>query len=153
IDNSLLEKTAKVHLVWGEAAQTYDIRQRKDLGSGKSLDATLDPWSPLLLTRSAQPLPEFRLDDPGEIKAGQTLGIIVHNDALLPEGTSRLVSIEIDDPSGKNYGIYSRNLLVRSTPFREFIPIAFNDPTGRWKIRARDVMTGQSVEKPFSVVA
>jgi len=150
IDNSLLEKTAKVHLEWGSAGQTYDIRQRKDLGSGKSLDATLDPWSPLLLTRSAQPLPEFRLEDPGEIKAGETLGII---DALLPEGTSRLVSIEIDDPSGKNYGIYSRNLLVRSTPFREFIPIAFNDPTGRWKIRARDVMTGQSVEKPFSVVA
>ncbi len=128
IDNSLLEKNAKVHLVWGEAAQTYDIRQRKDLGSVKALDATLDPWSPLLLTRSAQPLPEFRLDDPGEIKAGETLGIIVHNAAPLPEGTSRLVSIEIDDPSGKNYGIYSRNLSIRSTPFREFIPIAFNDP-------------------------
>ncbi|HET7101737.1 MAG TPA: hypothetical protein VFJ52_11345, partial [Terriglobia bacterium] len=153
IDNSLLEKNARVHLVWGAAGQTYDIRQRKDLGSGKSLDATLDPWSPLLLTRSAQPLPEFRLDDPGEIKVGQILGIIVNNSGPLPEGTSRLVSIEIDDPSGKTYDIYSRNLLVRSTPFREFIPIAFNDPTGRWMIRACDVMTGQSVQKPFSVVA
>ncbi len=153
IDNSLLEKSAKVHLVWGEAAQTYDLRQRKNLGSVKAVDATLDPWSPLLFTRSAQPLPEFRLDDPGEIKAGQALSIVVDDSAPVPEGTFRVIRIEIDDPSGKTYGIYSRNLLIRSTPFREFIPMAFNDPTGRWKIRARDVMTGQSVEMPFVVAA
>jgi Beta-galactosidase trimerisation domain len=153
IDNSLLEKTARVHLVWGAAGQTYDVRQGKDLGSVKTLDATLDPWSPLLLTRSAQPLPEFRVDDPGEIKTGQNLNIVVDDSAPVPEGTFRVIRIEIDDPSGKTYDIYSRNLLVRSTPFRESIPLAFNDPTGRWKIRAHDVMTGQSVEKPFSVVA
>jgi hypothetical protein len=153
IDNSLLEKTAKVHLVWGEAGQTYDVRQHKDLGSVKSLDATLDPWSPLLLTRSAQPLPEFRLSSPGEIKAGQALDIVISDSAPVPEGTFRVVRIEIDDPAGKTYGIYSRNLLIRSTPFRENVTLAFNDPTGRWKIRAHDVMTGQSVEKPFSVIA
>jgi hypothetical protein len=153
IDNSLLEKTDKVHLAWGAAGETYDVREGKNLGFVKTLDATLDPWSPLLLTRSTQPLPEFRLSNPDEIKAGQALNIVVDDATPLPEGTFRVVRLEIDDPSGKTYGIYSRNLLIRSTPFRESVTLAFNDPTGRWKLRAHDVMTGQSIEKPFSVVA
>jgi hypothetical protein len=153
IDNSLLEKEARVRLAWGEAMQTYDIRKRKDMGSVKGLDATLDPWSPLIFTRSAQPLPEFQLDIPGEIKAGETLNIILHDVSPLPEGTARLVRIEIEDPSGKTYDLYSRSLLIHSTPFRESIPLAFNDPTGRWKVSAHDVTTGQTVEKTLSVVA
>lgn len=153
IDNSLLEKEARVRLVWSEERQTYDIMQRKDMGSIKSLEATLDPWSPLIFTRSSQPLPGFRLDPPGEVKAGETLNIIVRDTAPLPEGTARVVRIEIEDPSGKTYDLYSRNLLINAMPFRESIPLAFNDPTGRWKIRARDVATGQTVETPFTVAA
>lgn len=153
IDNSLLEKEAWVRLVWGEERQTYDIRQRKDVASVKSLEATLGPWSPLIFTRSAKPLPEFRLDIPGEIKVGGTLNIVVQDATPLPEGTVRVVAIDIEDPSGKTYDLYSRNLLVRSTPFRESIPLAFNDPTGQWKVRALDVATGKAVETPFTVAA
>ncbi|HEV2247099.1 MAG TPA: hypothetical protein VGW37_10655, partial [Terriglobia bacterium] len=153
IDNSLLEKDASVRLVWSEEWQTYDLRQRKDMGSVKSLEATLDPWSPLIFTRCPQPLPEFRLDTPSEIKAGETLNVTVHDAAPLPEGTARVIRIEIEDPSGRIYDLYSRNLLVHSTPFRESIPLAFNDPPGRWKMRARDVATGKTVEKPFTVDA
>ena len=153
IDNSLLEKDASVRLVWSEERQTYDLRQQKDMGSVKSLEATLDPWSPLIFTRSAQPLPEFRLDIPDEVKAGGRLDITVHDAAPLPEGTARVIRIEIEDPSGRIYDLYSRNLLVRSTPFRESIPLAFNDLPGRWKIRVRDVATGKTIENPFTVGA
>ena len=151
IDNSLLEKDAKVHLEWREAGQTYNIRQHKAIGSIKALDTTLDAWSPLVFTRSAQPLPEFRLDVPSEIKAGEDLNVVVHDAAPLPEGTFRVIRLEVEDPSGKTYDLYSRNVLIHSTPFRESISLAFNDPTGRWKLRARDVMTGQAVESPFKV--
>ena len=151
IDNSQLEKEARVRLVWSEESQTYDVRQRKDLGSVKSLEATLDPWSPLVFTRSAQALPEFRLDTPSEIKAGETLNVTIHDAAPLPEGTARVIRIEIEDPSGKIYDLYSRNLLVHSTPFRASMPTAFNDLPGRWKMRARDVATGKTIEMPFTV--
>lgn len=153
IDNSLLEKEAGVRLVWEEERQTYNVRQRKDMGPVKSLEAMLEPWSPLVFTRSRQPLPEFRLDVPAEIKAGETLNIIVHDAAPLPEGTARLVRIEIEDPSGKTCDLYSRNLLIHATPFREGVPLAFNDPTGRWKVRAHDVMAGKMVETQFTVAA
>ncbi|HEX5410551.1 MAG TPA: beta-galactosidase trimerization domain-containing protein [Terriglobia bacterium] len=153
IDNSLVEKPARIRLVWSDEKQTYDVGQRKDLGSIKSLEASLDPWSPLVFTRSAQPLPDFRLDIPNEIKAGAMLNLTVHDAAPLPEGTARVVRIEIDDPSGKTYDLYSRNLLIHATPFRESIPMAFNDPSGRWKVRARDVATGKVVETPFTVAA
>lgn len=153
IDNSLLEKQARIRLDWGEERQTYDVRKHKDVGSIKSLEATLDPWSPLVFTRSAQPLPDFRIDIPNEVKAGATLNVTVHDVAPLPEGTVRVVRIEIEDPSGKIYDLYSRNLLIHSTPFRESIPLAFNDATGRWKVRAIDVATGKAVETPFMVTA
>lgn len=153
IDNSRLEKEARVQLVWGSAGQTYNVRERKDLGSVKTIEATLEPWSPLVFTRSSQALPKLRLGVAGEITAGETLGVTIHDDAPLPEGTFRVIRFELDDPSGKTYELYSRNMLAQATPFREDIPLAFNDPKGRWKVRARDVMTGQTVETMLNVVA
>ncbi|MGH9470300.1 MAG: hypothetical protein ACRD1N_08160, partial [Terriglobia bacterium] len=54
-------------------------------------------------------------------------------------------------PDGKPYNLYARNLILKSGPHIERIPLALNDPTGAWRIRARDVATGQTQENTFSV--
>ncbi|MGH9445502.1 MAG: hypothetical protein ACRD3O_07235 [Terriglobia bacterium] len=69
----------------------------------------------------------------------------------MPERTIWVVRLEFFTPQGQPYLLYARSLLVRSTPHSEAIPLAHNDPTGRWLVRARDVMTGEMVELRFIV--
>jgi Beta-galactosidase trimerisation domain len=151
IDNSLFEKEAQVSLEWSEARQTYDIRGRKDLGALKSHKAILNPMEPLVFTRSTQPLPKFGLGVPSQVKVGETLRVTFRDESPLPEGTSRVIRLDITDPSGKAYELYARNVLIHATPQQESIPIAFNDPKGRWHVQAHDIMTGQVEQASFDL--
>lgn len=152
IDNSLLERAANVTISWGAAMQTYDVRAGKDLGKTAESHATLDPWEPLVFTRSAGPVPRCLVKVPDQVQAGSVLTVTVTDEAALPEGSFRIVRLELLAPGGQPYELYARNLLVRLTPHAESIPLAFNDPKGRWRVRARDVMTGEVQESAFTVV-
>ena len=64
IDNSFLEREAPVTIVWPAPMPTYDVRAQRDLGETAKVEAVLDPWSPIVLTRSPKPIPELRVDVP-----------------------------------------------------------------------------------------
>jgi hypothetical protein len=69
----------------------------------------------------------------------------------LPEATFRVVRLEFFTPSGERYDLYAKNVLVKFTPHPVTIALAHNDPPGRWTLRARDVMTGQILERAFTI--
>src|SRR5262249_3737083 len=140
VDNSLLEIPVDVVVEWASDGQTYDVRARKDLGTARTVEATLDPWAPLIYTRCQRPLPAHQLECPAEVKAGASLEVTLRASGPLPEGTVRAVRLEIIAPGGQVYDLYSRNILVRSAIHREQVPLAHNDQKGRWLVQARDVM-------------
>ncbi len=151
IDNSLLEKPAEVRIEWPEARQTYDVRERKDLGHVQSHQKILDPWSPLIFTRAAQPLPNLHVELPTDARAGRPLAVKLASEGAFPEGAVRVVRVELLNPAGVSYHLYGRNLLMRASPVVERIPTAYNDPKGRWRLRAHDLMTGQEIETAFDL--
>ena len=151
IDNSLLEKEAEITLEWPTESQTYDVRGRKDLGKIRTLKTILDPWSPLVFTRSPQPLPALHVAVASGARAGDMVEITLTDDSPVPEGTVRSVHFEFKTPSGNIYALYSRNVLVRAAPYTERIPFAVNDPKGRWHVTAHDLMTGQVADTPFDL--
>ena len=153
IDNSLLEKEAEVTIVWKTSKQCYDVRNRQDLGTIPSYKTTLSPWEPLVFTRSPQPVPKLRVDLAPQAKAGAMLEVTLTNETAVPDPMFRVVRLEFETPSGDRYELYARNLLVRSSPHKERIPLACNDPKGRWRLHVHDLATGQSQDMPFSVVA
>jgi len=61
--------------------------------------------------------------------------------------------VEVFDPSGKLVPYYSGNADVEGGTARFSIPFALNDVPGRWKIRARDVISGLVAENEVSVPA
>lgn len=151
IDNSYFEKPENVTISWANSLPTYDIRGGKDLGTTTNIHAVLDPWRPLVFTRAASPLPQLQVELPAEVQAGAQLRVMLKDEAPLPQGTFRVVRLEFTTPQGQPYPLYARNLLLRSMPHSEVIPLAHNDPTGRWVLKVRDVMTGTAIEKPFPV--
>ncbi|MGH9437390.1 MAG: hypothetical protein ACRD22_05705, partial [Terriglobia bacterium] len=151
IDNSFLETPANVTVSWASPMQTYDIRGRKDLGVVENCQAVLSPWEPLVFTLASNAIPQLQLDAPASVGAGHPLRIVLHSASTLPGGAFRVVRLEFITPAGQSYSLYARNLLIKSTPHSEIIPLAHNELAGRWLVRAHDLMTGDVVEKPYTV--
>jgi uncharacterized protein involved in high-affinity Fe2+ transport len=47
--------------------------------------------------------------------------------------------------------VYSKNVLVEKGRGTFTVPFALNDPTGKYVVRATDVVTGGSVEVPVEL--
>ncbi len=153
IDNSFLEKEAPITILWPAAMPTYDVRAQRDLGETAKVEAMLDPWSPIVLTRSPKPIPELRVQVPEQVRAADVLAVTLRDDTPLPEGTARVVRLELVAPSGRRYELYARNVRVTATPHLERVPLARNDPEGTYQVRALDVMTGRTVTASLTVRA
>jgi hypothetical protein len=151
IDNSLFEKEDAITIEWTEEHQTYDVRGRKDLGNGRTLKATLNPWEPLVYTRSPQPLSTLRVAVSPDARAGEMVEFIMTDNGSAPAGSFRVVHLEFRTPSGELYDLYTRNTLIKTTPHIERVPFAVNDPKGNWKVIGHDLMTGQEVESSFEL--
>jgi hypothetical protein len=153
ISNTLLEEPAQITISWSGSMHTYDIRGRQDVAETAKHQAILQPWSPLTFTRAPQPVPKCRIDAPEQVQPGTPLAITVTDESSLPEATFRIVRLELLTPAGQPYELYAQNVLVKSTPHTVIVPLAHNDPPGRWLLKARDVMTGQVLERAFTLRA
>jgi len=150
-DNSVFEKEAAVTIEWESAIPTYDVRGKRDIGAIVSCKAILDPWEPLIFSRTPVALPKFHLAASPECSAGSSVEITLTTDGAHPEGTVRIVRLEFKDPSGNVLEFYSQNVMVSALPHTLRIPIAFNDPVGSWNVHGLDLMSGQSLQASFLV--
>jgi hypothetical protein len=150
IDNSLLEEEADITIEWPTAEHTYDVRGRRDLGAIRTHNARLSPWEPLVFTRSPRPVPRVSAEAPARLRPGGVLELLLRNDAGFPAGF-RVVRLDVEMPTGKPYELYARNILFKSEAHTEQIPFASNDPSGRWRARVLDVMTGDSQDLSFEI--
>jgi len=150
-DNSALEKEVAITIDWGTSMATYDVRGQKDLGTARSTAAVLSPWEPLVYTRAMSALPAFAIQLPGRVVTGTELEIQLTSNGPHPEGTTRVVHLDLLKPSGEVYNLYSRNLMVTTQSSTFNIPLALNDPTGNWTVKISDLMTGSSVQQTFQL--
>lgn len=151
IDNSYLEKDADITIEWQTAKHTYDVRSRKYFGPVATHRTILSPWEPLIFTRSSQPIPDLRVEISPLVQAGTALELTFANETAFPDRAFRVVRLDLETPAGQPYELYARNVLVKSAAQTERIPVAFNDPRGRWRARIVDVMTGHSQDLQFEV--
>jgi len=151
IDNSLLEKPAQITIAWPAAMPTYDVRGKRDFGDVAKVQMVLDPWSPLVLTRTPNLIPELRVGAPEQVQAGGPLAVTLRAEAPLPPGTFRIVRLELVAPEGHPDELYSRNVRVESTSHIERFHLAYNDPAGQWRVIAHDLVSGRVVEASFTL--
>ena len=150
IDNSYLEKDAEVTVLWPSALPTYDIRGKRDLGTAARLNLTLAPWSPLVLTRAAQPIAELEVHVPPDVQPGNPLIVTLQSRAALSEGTFRVIHFEFTTPAGKRRELYSRNVRMELLTHQERFDLAYNDPQGQWNLSAHDLATGRVMQVKFT---
>jgi hypothetical protein len=140
--NERFAKPQTVRLVLPADLYVYEIRSRRLLGKRKELSVTLDPYEPSVFAFSSDPLPALRLGAPSRLARGES-GRIAVSFASASPAAAHILHVDVLDPSGKPVPQYSGNLLAPEGHSGKLLPVAYNDPPGRWTIRATDLLSGQ----------
>jgi len=128
----------------------YDVRANKVLGSHRELTVQLEPYEPVIYALSRRPQPHLMLRAPDRTARGETAYIGISLDGAA-SAQVHIVHLEVTDPSGRVVSCYSGNLRAPGGYAAWAIPVAYNDLTGKWNVRAKDVLTGDIQIAPLEI--
>jgi hypothetical protein len=75
-----------------------------------------------------------------------------HSSSVELTGGTGVILLDVTDPEGGTIGQYSENLLVDGVAVTtKVLPLALNDKTGVWKLRAADLPSGGTATAELQV--
>lgn len=131
------------------AYYAYDISRPGAPIRADRLVLHLDRVAPEIVALAPVPLPALKLRGPGKGRAGERLAFRITAGAG-PSAACRVVRIRVIAPTG-DIRTYSQTAIMRGRTIAWRLPLALNDPAGRWIIRVTDVLSGQSIVHPLSI--
>jgi hypothetical protein len=148
--NERFAKPTTVNLALPVESFVYDMRAAKQLGRKKTMSVTVQPYEPTILSISPAPLPELAITAGERVQRGSDMTLGLTTAAPSPADV-HVFHLDVMDPSGKAVEYYSGNLLAPTGRGSKTIPIATNDAPGKWQVRVRDVLTGETKTADFEV--
>ncbi len=147
--NERFETPVTVTLTLPELSHVYNVRQAKALGQKKTIQVTLNPYEPTIFAVAASPLPSLRIAVPPQAERGASVNIGIG--CVRTPAATHVLHVEVVDPQGRLILPYSENIFARHGQAVKLLPIAFNDPVGKWTIRIHDILSGQTETVPLVV--
>jgi hypothetical protein len=144
------ETRRKLHFAFDGPAHTWNSRSGAYLGEVDTVEACLDPLTPLILSRLPYMVHGLALDLPRSAARGQKVDLKLQLQAqgLLADHVAR---VDVYDPEGRWCYWYSDTLLLRQGGGAYSFNLALNDPVGRWRVAVRDTVTGTTVDQTLQV--
>jgi len=134
-------------LHWPKEGYIYDVRARLLLGKQKDTKLSLTEDRPQLLAWMPYEVKGIAAaTGPKETKALSPAKFNFTVRASTGRPTHHVLRCTVIDPSGAEREHYSRNIIAKDGSGTFQLVLAVNDPTGVWKVRAEDVVSGRSVE-------
>jgi hypothetical protein len=129
-------------------AAVYDLRQRRLISTGTAFTTEIRPNRASFFAVLPAKAPTARLElNCATAGQGSTAGV-----TLRVPGAAGLHALRLRvQAEGKHLDWLDRNVIVGAEPVTFPLPIAFNDPVGRYDIRATDLFTGKTVEASLEV--
>lgn len=147
--NKRFETPVPVKLSLPAAMYVYDSRTGKAIGQRQSLDLTVSPYEPVILSASPAALPGFNVFAPASANRGSMVEIGIS--ALNTPADSHVYHLDVIDPQGVRALHYSGNIVAKEGRGYKLLPVALNDIAGEWKIRIRELFTGETKVLPLQV--
>ena len=123
-----------------------DVRTGKQLGFTDVIHSSILVGDALVLGLSPE-VNELKFEGPLSARPGEHPSFVLTSNK---PGKS-LVRCHVFAPDGSRLPIYSNNILVEGGRGTFTLPFALNDPTGKYVIRATDVVTGAVTEKTIEL--
>jgi hypothetical protein len=138
-----------------KSAYVYDVRRGVFLGGGKSFSTNLRPGEAKLFA-----LLPYRVQDV-DIKIEKNVvnpgGSIKYRVSIPPQGADTKIGrhvfkISIFEPDGSERKFFSDILVPQEGSGSGTFEILPGDPSGKWRLKVKDVATGKSAEAIFMVM-
>jgi hypothetical protein len=132
-----------------EARQVYNLRSGKDFGRTASLTVPVRPGRGTFLVLAPEPAPDVALKLSSDRAArGQVVRLI----ASVPGAAGlHAVRVRVRTPAGQVAEWLDRELMVDSPGQGCDLPVAFNDPVGRWTVEATDLYTEKTTTTSYMI--
>ena len=133
------------------ARHVYDIkdnRDHRDTDKKSAFELTITPYRALFYALSPQPLKPVVL----KAKPMATRGSAqrVHIASAMPDG-QQAVKVRVRLPDGRRADWVAPVVVIGPKGATVDVPVAFNDPPGRWTIEATELYTGKMTTTRFGV--
>ena len=147
-NDSNLGQVAKQELTIKLPRKFYvaDVRSGKQFGFTDVIHSSTLIGDALVLGISPEP-GVLRLEGPTSASRGQHPSFTLTSAITSPD----LVRCHVFAPDGTRLPIYSTNLLLKAGRATFILPFALNDATGKYVIRATDVVTGARTENTIEL--
>lgn len=139
----------KIVIRLGAAAEVYDVRGRKSLGKKDAIEAAIPPGGAAFYS-----LLPYRVEGvdvtcgPAKERSKVDVACVVRADGQVGDHVLR---VDVLRPDGAAHPAYCRNIVARGGKGVFAIPLALNDPQGRWTVVCRDVATGVEGKAGFDL--
>jgi hypothetical protein len=143
ISNRRFDTSQTVTLTLPSESFAIDVRVAKALGKCRQVNVTLDPYEPAVMVISKDDFPRLQLHAPARLRRGESGQIGISFSTASP-AAHHVFHVDVVDPNGKVVPQYSGNILAPGGNASKLLPLAVNDPVGKWEVRVKDVLTGQS---------
>jgi hypothetical protein len=148
VDPSSPDSRESIALLLPWLFNVYDLRARRGLGKTDRLELELGAVEPLVLAFSEQPLAPPFMAGPSNAHLGANVRFSIRSDN---PAALDIVHLDVIDPNGNAIAHYSGNLVVSRGAAARQLPLALNDKTGVWTIRAGDLISGQTATAELTV--
>ncbi|MBN1348309.1 beta-galactosidase trimerization domain-containing protein [candidate division KSB1 bacterium] len=137
------EHEGEVRVTLPQEQYVYDLKQHTVLVRVKQFVTNLRPNRASFFALLPVPAPEVELKpEKSKIRRGTVLNATVS----VPDAVGKhAVRIRVSTPDGKPADWFDQVLIVDKTPVTVQLPFAFDDPSGKWKISAIDLVTNKPV--------
>ena len=142
-------ETESVIVTLPRSLYAYDLRERRSLGAGDTLELEVDAVVPSLIALLARPRAAPVLAGPARVMLGDNAAVTLR--AASP-ARDLLLHIDVVDPSGRTVPYYSGNLLLAAGKGSKRLPFALNDAMGNWRVEARDILSGATASWTIDAV-
>ncbi len=148
--NGRFAKPVAVTLSLPGQRTVYDVRSGNGLGTISKLNLTVPPYEPVIVATTPLPVAELVLSAPERVNRGRSFDVSVRF-AHPSLADTHAIRVQVIRPDGKASEAYSRNWVAPHGEVMHRIPLALNDPVGKWEIRVRDWISGQQKKASIEV--
>jgi len=140
---SLGDDGSEVRITFPDQRHTYDVRGRSYLGYTDQVETQLGYGDAAIYARLPYTVTALEVVAPATAPSGQEIAFRVKLKTSGEAATgNHVATIKVYGPDGNPYHHYAARMTLRRGAGKSVIPLALSDPTGPWRIVARDVATG-----------
>ena len=141
---------AKLTLNWGKPRWITDLRSGKQLGQTDHLEVALGAGDAGLWALLPYQTQKLALTVPAKVTRGTALALTAAVQTTAKPGR-HVLHLELKAPDGSVRPCYAKNVAAPDGRWQGDLPLALNDPAGRWTLTMHDVIGGVSAAQNFEV--